>query len=145
MQHPKLLFGSALLLIALSVSGVIIWQTPGAQTALANAKITAQAEPFSELYFNDHQHLPSQAVAGEFSFTASVVNRERVAKAYPYRVTLTVDGATTTLDQGTFNLAVGHSHIITQKYVLKGLPTSAEISVQLVGENQEIHFWMRKK
>ena len=145
MQHPKLIIASGLLLTSLIAGTAVSWQTPVVSGLLNRFQLSGQSEPYTELYFQDHLHLPLQPYAGKYNFAFAVANHNASTQHYPYQVLLTVDGKQSVIDSGSFDLANGNSREVKESFVLKSDATSAEVSVQLTGIGQEIHFWLRKQ
>jgi hypothetical protein len=110
-----------------------------------------QEEHFTELFFNDHQHLPSTITLGKtekFAFT--IHNEEGKDMEYNYVVNFETTAATATeriasSDAKSVSLLSGEYSTIEVTYVLKdtGIQEGA-ITVTLVGRKEQIRFLLHK-
>lgn len=106
---------------------------------------TVQPESFTELYFEDHTHLPKTVeVKKEYSFIFTIHNLENKKMSYPYLVYLETEGNKIIFDQGTVELENdGYKSIAENFSPLKNI--DMKITVDLVNKNQIIDFLMAKQ
>lgn len=128
--------------IILAVLSGIPIIAPLAEKLLATYHLLPEPEPLTELYFEDHATLPAKAVAGiPIRFRFTLHNVEYADTAYPYRITVTTDRATETVEERTIVLPHDTFHTITREIVLTEATRSA-VRVELDGRDQAIQFWL---
>ncbi len=104
---------------------------------------TVQPETFTELYFEDHTNLPSETILfydNRFKFT--IHNLEHKDMSYPYEVYFDWDGTHKTIATGTAFLSHDESTTIDVGFILNEPIARQKIVVELIGLNQQIHFWL---
>jgi len=105
---------------------------------------TKTTESFTELYFENHENLPTTFQAQEFTFT--IHNLENTNTEYNYKTTIeyfTSIGKTVktqTIQEDTITLA----HNETQSIDITFTPeTYASAKVTTTVNDQEIHYWLK--
>lgn len=100
-------------------------------------------ETFTELYFENHQLLPSQVASGQvYSFSFTTHNEEYKAMNYPYTVSFVADGKTTLLQKGSFSLLQDGKKTVAETFTAGTFLNRAKVVVTLVNKNQSIDFWI---
>jgi len=112
------------------------------QSVLAKNHLLPEPENLTELYFEYHNILPKTIVRRQiYNFTFTVHNLENKDMDYPYLVYLETTDKKIVLDQGVVSLKDGAYKSVTEDFgPLK--PIRMKITVELVGRNQPIAFWM---
>lgn len=139
-QVAVLLFGAVLAIILffiffLDKSFVVSW--------LNNHKLLPQPEPFTELYFEDHELLPKELEAtqeAEFKFT--VHNLEYKTVNYEYEVEAISTQSAELLDEGSFTLQHDGYKTIGGTVSTQEAQIRTKININLKNKNQSIHFWV---
>ena len=97
---------------------------------------TYEGEAFTELYFLGE--IPKQLTPGEqYTFNFAIHNQEHQDMRYQYQIR--VDNAT--VSNKIVTLLDGETRIVNAKVVLESGSEPSEVSVHLIDQNQEIHFW----
>lgn len=104
-------------------------------------KLIPQQERFTELYFENHTHLPTE-VSANTPFTVSFVihNLEGEDMIYPYNVYVKDSYGTTTLESASVMVKDAAYKTITEKYNLKSVNSQKTLFVELPSKHQELHF-----
>ena len=99
-------------------------------------------EPFTELYFNNHQDLPKEIELHKtytFYFTIHNFEYNRIRYIYSiYVSSYVIDAGKVTLDHDQ-SITLQKSFMITKHFEL------AKVIVRLENREQEIHFWIKEK
>lgn len=133
-------------LIMTALVGFWALSTQMGQHLLEGWKLIPTPDRFTELYFDNNLALPTKVTSGPTAFEFGVRNDEGETITYPYTVSLIVPGrATRVLRQGDITLASGGASNMHESISIPAGTTSAEISVQLPMQQQEIHFWLGNK
>ena len=98
-------------------------------------------ETFTELYFEDHQDLPSEISLGEdSSFSFSIHNLEQETVTYEYLIYIVIDGEEEEIALSSVILKSEQTATITQSFSISDEFESAQVIVEANG--QEIYFWL---
>jgi uncharacterized membrane protein len=98
-------------------------------------------ESFTELYFEDHQELPSTIELGEtYTFQFSIHNLEQDSVDYPYNIYMEIDGIDQTLNEDSIILSNNQTATITETFTITNNFDTAKIIVE--SNDQEIYFWV---
>ena len=104
-----------------------------------------QAETFTELYFEDNLHLPSQVIPKRpYFFQFTLHNLEGKDMEYPYEVYIEVGQDKLLFDKGTLFVQENGYKTIQERFAITDILRKGEIVVDLVNENQHIDFWIQK-
>ena len=129
--------------IALIILSLLL--TRPLHTILAKYHLLPEPEKFTELYFENHQNLPSRVEAGEkYTFAFSVHSEEQVPMTYPYRIYIQTDKKRIPVQTGTFSLVQDQKKTFQEKFLAPSYNKSAEVVVELVNKNQSIDFWINE-
>jgi hypothetical protein len=114
---------------------------PGVKNAIVLAT-SIKPEPFTELYFEDHGHLPKTGPPYvETGFTFTIHNLEHKKTVYPYVVYLETDSKDTILDNNDITVSDGAYASIRENFSpTSGKPT--KVVVDILNKKQSIDFWM---
>lgn len=105
-------------------------------------RVLPQPETFTELYFDNHQKLPSIIKDDkDYSFSFITHNLEHKTVTYNYEVTISSESATL-LNKGTFTLKHDQTKRIREELPLYVSIPKSKIEVNLFNKNQKIHFWV---
>ena len=105
---------------------------------------TKKSEPFTELYFENHQNLPKTITLNqnqEFYFT--IKNLENKVFTYNYQITLNLDGTTKILKQEQISINHNQKQTIYQQFKISNNFKQAKITITLLNKKQSIHFWLK--
>jgi len=103
-------------------------------------------EPFTELYFENHQLLPKEIELGkEYSFMFTVHNMEGEATNYFYEFSKETDNNKKVIDFKQFSLAKDRSTTFRKTFKIDQDFKDAKITIKLLNKDQEIHFWVKQK
>lgn len=107
---------------------------------------TKTEESFTELYFEDHQNLPSQVNLNQnYQFSFSIHNLEQATTDYQYAVYIEQeDGTTNTIDSSSITLNNEQTATIQESFQREDSFTSAKVIVEL-NTGEEIHFWITEQ
>lgn len=130
--------GKCLFLVAfvgLAIFGIAyVWSV-----SIATGK--PQSETFTELYFEDYLHLPSEIVPKHsYAFQFTLHNLEGKDMEYSYAVYLEVGQEKSLFDQGTIFVKENDYKTIQEKFATTNILPKSEIVVNLVNKNQSIDF-----
>lgn len=99
-------------------------------------------EKFTELYFDNHQQLPSIIKEDkEYTFRFVTHNLEHETLKYDYEVKIASESSKL-LDKGSFILKHNQSKVIKEKLSLHTSIPKTKIEVNLINKGQKIHFWI---
>ena len=105
-----------------------------------------QTEPFTELYFEDHQSLPKEIELGkEYFFKFTIHNLENKRTEYFYEIKQEIDNKSEVLNTHLFSMDHNHSITFIEQFRINQRFENAKIMVNLLNKNQEIHFWVKQK
>lgn len=106
-----------------------------------------QSEPYTELYFEDHLHLPRKLVPGQpLEFRYTVVNHQNKQMRYPVEIYLQDESdPPLVLSLANSELSLKPEETTTQQFSIqlpKMLKQKNQIIVKLADQDQSIHFWV---
>jgi hypothetical protein len=110
-------------------------------------KLLPQPESFTELYFTDHQHLPTNFQDGESQVVKFTVhNVENKTMVYHYAI-MSGEGLEGghQLASGSFTLKNGELKKLDQPVTLVESSNRVAVQVVLTDQNQSIHYWVTKQ
>jgi hypothetical protein len=113
-------------------------------------KLLPQPERYTELYFTDHQQLPTTYRPGQAQDVKFTVhNLEHQSVSYRYAIVASGGEGSApppdTLASGTFVLRHGEHKSISQPAASGDLGKRVKISVELKNQNHTIHYWLTKQ
>lgn len=125
------------ILIAVSIIGIII--------ILILIFTTKTTESFTELYFEDHQDLPSEYLLDEYEFSFTIHNLENQDMNYLYKVYIEYYDneklkESETIKSGNILIINNETRTITETFKIIEEHDTAKIIVET--NDQEIHFWL---
>ena len=128
------------ILIAISIIGIIV--------VLVLIFTTKTTESFTELYFEDHQNLPSEYLLDEYEFEFTIHNLENQAMDYEYNIYIEfydndVLKVTETIEKENILLEHDSTATIKQEFEITKEYDYAKVIVET--NDQEIHFWLRSE
>lgn len=101
----------------------------------------AQPETFTELYFEDYLHLPSEVVSGQpYSFRFTLHNLEGKDMGYTYEVYLEVGQTKVIFDGGDVFVKNNGYKSIQERFATASIFPKAAVVVDLVNKHQQIDF-----
>jgi hypothetical protein len=125
---------------AISLIALVTLSNQSARRAIMLAT-THQPERFTELYFNNHQLLPTQIPAGKpITFSYHVTNHEAGPVVYYARVSIVANGKVELLKYDTVTLADGEGRDRSVVFT-ESLPNqNLQLIVELPNQSQSIYF-----
>jgi len=128
------------ILIAVSIIGIIV--------VLVLIFTTKTTESFTELYFEDHQNLPSEYLLDEYEFEFTIHNLENQAMNYGYNVYIEFYDndklkETSTIEKSNIILEHDSTATIKQEFEITKEYDYAKVIVET--NDQKIHFWLRSE
>jgi uncharacterized membrane protein len=112
-------------------------------TILSNNHLLPEPETFTELYFENHENLPSKVEAGEtYTFAFSVHSEEYRNMTFPYAIYIQTDKKRIPITKGQFSLMQNQNKTFNEKFTAPALTDGAEVVVNLENKNQDIDFWI---
>lgn len=125
-------------LIVVSIIGIF--------AILALIFFTDSSEPFTELYFEDHQSLPKSVQKDEtYNFQFSIVNHEGELKQYTVKsYALYDDNLMETLGQSVVSIEDQGKTTMAEQFSVTRQFTKAKVVVEL-DSGEEIHFWIKEE
>jgi len=104
---------------------------------------TVKPETFTELYFEDHLSLPNKVVIfKENNFKFTIHNLENKDMAYIYEVYIDVNREKQMIDKNSVLVKNNEYKTITEDFTITAPMQRVKVVVNLIGKNQQIHFWM---
>jgi len=103
-------------------------------------------EPYTALYFEYYDDLPTKVAAGEMvNFTFTIKNAEGVDKEYPYKVYFKTGDSRKRLavDASTVSIKNGESQTIARSYTFAQDHAQEILYVELPESGQTIHFILK--
>lgn len=105
-----------------------------------------QTEPFTELYFENHQSLPQHLELNQdYPFQFTIHNLENKPLKYYYEVSLDLDHHRQILKQAQITLNHDQHQTFTESFHVDQPFTQGKITVTLLTKHQSIHFWIQPK
>jgi hypothetical protein len=103
----------------------------------------AQSETFTELYFEDNLHLPSEVIPKRsYFFQFTLHNLEGKDMEYPYEVYIKVGQEKLLFDKGTIFVKENDYRTIQERFATADVLPKSEIVVDLLSKNQFVDFWI---
>ena len=132
-----------LLVVWFIVVGFLLVEcVPSVKEALILAT-TVKPETFTELYFEDHLSLPSKVTLfKENNFKFTIHNLENKDMVYIYEVYIDVNREKQMIDKNSVLIKKNEYKTITEDFTITVPTQRVKVVVNLIGKNQQIHFWM---
>lgn len=106
---------------------------------------TIKPETFTELYFEDHLSLPNKIVLYEKnSFKFTIHNLENKDMEYSYEIYIDINGEKKVIDESSVLIKSNGYKTITVNYTITIPVQRAKVIVNLIGKDQQIHFWIEE-
>lgn len=126
------------ILIAISIIGIIV--------ILVLIFTTKTTESFTELYFEEHQNLPSEYTLGEYEFAFTIHNLENQDMDYSYNVYIEYYDndefvKSETIEAKNVLIANNETKTLTETFKISEEHDYAKVAVET--NEEEIHFWLR--
>jgi hypothetical protein len=104
-------------------------------------KLLPEKEVFTELYFEDYNHLPRESITGKTaSFAFTINNLEGKDFKYTYEVFMKNEYGIILIDTKTISIKNNDSQTINESYTFDRDFAQETLFVRLREKNQEIHF-----
>lgn len=137
---------ATVLIVVLVLCGLVVayFYRTGISEALSDVKLVPKPEPYTELYFNNADSLPtSTAAGGIIAFSFTIHNVEGESTTYPYVAYFQYpNGTPFVLDRNSLSLADGASTTINVSHKLPQSSAEGEVVVELTSLNQQIDFFI---
>ncbi len=135
-----------LLLVWFIVIGFILVEfVPSVKGAVILAT-TKKPETFTELYFEDHLSLPNKVTLfKENNFKFTIHNLENKDMVYIYEVYMDVNREKQMIDKNSVIIKKNEYKTITKDFTITTPMQRVKVVVNLIGKNQQIHFWMAEE
>ncbi len=105
-----------------------------------------QSEAFTELYFENYLHLPSEALPNHpYIFQFTLHNLEDKDMEYPYEVYFEVGQDKVILDKATIFVKEGNYKTIQERFASASVLPKGKVVVDLINKNQHIDFLIEGK
>jgi len=132
-----------LLVVWFIVVGFLIVEcVPSVKEALILAT-TVKPETFTELYFEDHLTLPNKVTLfKENNFKFTIRNLENKDMVYIYEVYIDVNREKQMIDKNSVLIKKNEYKTITEDFTITVPTQRVKVVINLIGKNQQIHFWM---
>ena len=103
--------------------------------------VIPEPDKLTEIYFNDHTHLPKSATSNEvIRFSFVIHNLETTDYQYAYQVSVNAHGMRLVVDSGTVLVKNDQYYVKYEQFSLLNSPGSQEVVVELISKRQSIHF-----
>ncbi len=133
-----------ILLLVLALVAVVLAYSRTLINQIYAYKLLPQPERFTELYFANHQNLPTVILVNqEQSFQFTIHNLEYTAMSYTVEVSINYNNKKVTLDKQAVFLKNDQYKTITEKFSVSQPATKAEVIVNLPTKNEQIDFWVK--
>lgn len=145
-HRPRLERGKLIVILLLSTAiiGGATWALTNPGRNLVNQATTKQPERFTELSFEDPQHLPKTVAAGQpASFKYRIVNHEAADVTYHTRITIVENGRLRVLEQSRVLVPNGGNTTLSVSFATAKSDTSLELIVDLIDQGESLHFRSR--
>lgn len=137
---------------------MLAWSLPGVKKTITLAT-TRQPETFTELYFEDHTHLPKEFVQPTpstkrtraaaislnqktYTFSFTIHNLENKDMSYHINVFKQTENDNTALEQKDIVVKNNESKTIQETFILADQHPKIKFVVDLTNKKQQIAFWM---
>src|SRR5665648_542546 len=143
---PIMKVRSLLLVVWFIVVGFIVVEcVPSVNEALILAT-TKKPETFTELYFEDHLSLPNKVTLfKENNFKFTIHNLENKVMVYIYEVYIDVNREKQMIDKNSVIIKNNEYKTITEDFTITVPSQRVKVVTNLIGKNQQIHFWMEEE
>src|SRR5665648_778543 len=143
---PIMKVRSLLLVVWFIVVGFIVVEcVPSVKEALILAT-TKKPETFTELYFEDHLSLPNKVTLfKENNFKFTIHNLENKVMVYIYEVYIDVNREKQMIDKNSVIIKNNEYKTITEDFTITVPSQRVKVVTNLIGKNQQIHFWMEEE
>src|SRR5665648_1036317 len=140
---PIIKVRSLLLVVWFIVVGFLVVEcVPSVKEALILAT-TKKPETFTELYLEDHLSLPNKVTLfKENNFKFTIHNLENKVVVYIYEVYIDVNREKQMIDKNSVIIKNNEYKTITEDFTITVPSQRVKVVVNLMGKNQQIHFWM---
>jgi tetratricopeptide (TPR) repeat protein len=139
--------GLLLLAVCFIVVGFfqLVKYVPSVKEALILAT-TVKPETFTELYFEDHLSLPNKVTLfKENNFRFTIHNLENKDMVYIYEVYIDVNREKQMIDKNSVLIKNNEYKTITEDFTITVPMQRVKAVINLIGKNQQIHFWMAEE
>ncbi|MBA7616010.1 hypothetical protein ES703_23300 [subsurface metagenome] len=124
---------------------LIVEYVPSVKEALILAT-TVKLETFTELYFEDHLSLPNKVTLfKENNFKFTIHNLENKDMVYIYEVYIDVNREKQMIDKNSVLIKNNEYKTITKDFTITVPTQRVKAVINLIGKNQQIHFWMAEE
>ena len=124
---------------------LIVECVPSVKEAIVLAT-TVKPETFTELYFEDHLSLPNMVTLfKENNFKFTIHNLENKDMVYIYEVYIDVNREKQMIDKNSVLIKKNEYKTITEDFTITVPTQRVKVVVNLIGKNQQIHFWMAEE
>ena len=136
---------SAILVCIIILGGfLLVNHVPAVKETIILAT-TVKPETFTELYFEDHLSLPNKIVLYEKnSFEFTIHNLENKDMDYSYEVYIDMNGEKQVIDESSVLIKSNEYNTIAVDYTITIPVQRAKVIVNLIGKDQQIHFWIEE-
>src|SRR5665648_291897 len=143
---PIIKVRSLLLVVWFIVVGFLVVEcVPSVKEALILAT-TKKPETFTELYFEDHLSLPNKVTLfKENNFKFTIHNLENKVVVYIYEVYIDVNREKQMIDKNSVIIKNNEYKTITEDFTITVPSQRVKVVTNLIGKNQQIHFWMEEE
>lgn len=110
--------------------------------SIATGKV--QSETFTELYFEDNLHLPSEVIPKQaYFFQFTLHNLEGKDMEYPYVVYVKLGQDKLIFDKGTIFVKENGYKTVPERFATASVLPKSKIVVDLINKNQIVDFWIQ--
>lgn len=144
---PIIRMGLLLLAVCLIVVGFfqLVKYVPSVKEAFILAT-TKKPETFTELYFEDHLTLPNKVtLSKENNFKFTIHNLENKDMVYIYEVYIDISREKQMIDKNSVLIKKNEYKTITENFTITVPTQRVKVVINLIGKNQQIHFWMAEE
>lgn len=116
-------------------------------TTLNRWDLLPRPETFTELYFEDHEHLPTEVIPEkQYVFSFSVHNLEYKNMTYPYNVYLLTGDKKEPLQNGKISLQQNQKRSIPVRFRIStdSVGEKSKLVVNLSNKHEYIAFWINE-
>lgn len=127
-----------------TTGGYVLYRSqPYIHKVLASNHLLPEPETLTELYFENHLKLPAYLNNTKpYTFSFTIHNLEYKTMTYHYQVTAEASDSATVWDDGTVTIPHDVKQTITESVADKLPAQRTKVVINLVDQNQPIHFWM---
>ena len=107
---------------------------------------TKKPETFTELYFEDHLSLPKKVTLfKENNFKFTIHNLENKDMVYIYEVYIDLNREKQMIDKNSVIIKNNEYKTISEDFAITVPTQRVKVVINLIGKNQQIHFWMEEE